>query len=68
MEPTEAVRHIIDSCPKNQLWCAVTPDEKEQIWLRVAALRILNGTAKQSTKKKFFKLLGYSYREVVAKP
>lgn len=59
MDPKEALSHILNSCPANQIWCAVTPDEKEQVWLRVTALRIKNGTAKYHTMRKFFDYFGF---------
>lgn len=65
MTPTQALDLIMDRCPKNQLWCAVTLDEKEQVWLRVVALRIRKGTAKPATLRKFFSFFGMEYREIV---
>ncbi len=59
MDPKEALSHILNSCPANQIWCAVTPDEKEQVWLRVTALRIKRGNVKPDTLKKFFSYFGY---------
>lgn len=59
MSPIEALNKILNDCPKNQLWCAVTSDEREQIWLRVTALRIKQGNVKPSTMRKFFSHFGY---------
>lgn len=69
MTDKEALNEII-SCKK---WYHVFNDEEESIrlpkeaQLRMAALRILNGTAKESTKRDFFGIFGYTVKIEVEK-
>lgn len=60
MTPKEALSVIMETCPSNQIWCAVSPDENVQRQLRQLALRIKRGdTIKPDTLKKFFSYFGY---------
>lgn len=67
MTPKQALSEIINSSKHNGLWYkyptvangTVKHDEQMQTYLRVTALRILNGTAKAETMKKFFGIMGY---------
>lgn len=40
-------------------WYAISPEESDQVRLRVTALRILKGEARDETVKQFFNLFGY---------
>lgn len=73
MTPQEAVKEITSKLK----WYMVFPylehkdaekerDQKE-CQLRVMALRILNGTAKPESMKRFFEHFGYEYRSEVIK-
>lgn len=55
-------RYVTDGHPKRE-----ADRLREECWLRVSALRILRGTAKDATLKEFFKKFGYEYSSVVTK-
>jgi len=65
MNPQEVLQQIINRCPDNHIWYAVTTDEKKQTWIRITANRIMKGTCKQKTMEEFFALFGYKYTENV---
>lgn len=58
MTAKEALNEILN-VPDGQVWYKVTEDEKERTWIRVTALRILDGTSKPETMRRFFNMFGY---------
>jgi hypothetical protein len=65
MTPQEVLKRIKSECPSNQVWYAITCDEKKQTWIRITANRIMEGTCKKKTMIEFFSLFGYKYSENV---
>lgn len=67
MTPKEALQEIINTPKNDGIWYKCTEDETLRTYLRITALRILNGTAKTETMKKFFEKFGYEFETVVTK-
>lgn len=62
MTDKEALKEILNSTADGKKWYHVSADLFESERLRATALRILNGTAKPDTKKRFFESFGYEYQ------
>lgn len=63
MTTIEALQSIIQA----DKWYKISEDETNCTYVRVTALRILNGTAKPKTIEKFFAKFGYEQNEVTWK-